>query len=617
MPEINPNIIYPNGWLVLYKDVELDNTYNHCFSFTSESDRESIFDAGGSNHYPLVATFDNMLYQHVKNENKIRIQIDKMNVANNSIYSVNYMRFKNNSYENKWFYAFVTEITYINDKVCELSYELDVMTTFYFDYHLGSCYIEREHSKTDDWKDCLVPENLETGDYVFDANQPLMPIMFNTILEAGSTNPFSRNLSLVLVANDTFIPEGTPVDPNFPMNLRYRSGLPSSNFLFEMTYARYIVGEVDPDHPDEDDPQHIKPPYWKMATDAQLEQFYTDYIDKYVSAGKTDALIGLFIIPSMLYSSLSTGENFEYFIRCDLNKEFFDGQEYYKPFNKKMFTYPYKMCYVRDLAGNSGVYKYEHTIHLTPAEESHEERRDAIRLMYTGNISGTPSSVVVPAYYKGTFGYDNGKDYSPVRNFDEAMTFSSYPQLSLVTDTYKQWLAENGTITILGALKGVVGGLGGVMYGAASGMPSAMFAGAGSVGLSVASAMAKFKQAEIQPNQSLTAGTASPLLLYNMTDFLMGVKEITPSMARSIDDYFTMFGYAVHKCEVPQRRCRLYWTYIKTLGCVLTGSIPNSFLKKISSIFDMGTTFWHTSQKGRIGDYTQSESRINSPIGEG
>lgn len=68
-----------------------------------------------------------------------------------------------------------------------------------------------------------------------------------------------------------------------------------------------------------------------------------------------------------------------------------------------------------------------------------------------------------------------------------------------------------------------------------------------------------------------------------------------------IDDYFTMFGYAIKRVKVPNRNSRPHWNYVKTIGCTLTGSIPSDDMKKICNIYNNGITFWKNGSE--IGHY--------------
>ena len=586
----NVELVYPDSWLILFKGVELDNTYQHTFYFTSEASRDDFF----LDNYTAFGAFDNMMYMRVKGENKIRIALDKMKAFDESIYQANYLRFKNKRYENKWFYAFITDINYINDMTCEVEYELDVMTTFFFDYHLGTCFVEREHAGADVISECLVPENLETGDYVFNSEAGYEPFLKHSSMH--------NNLSLVLVINDNF-KKGSFLHPE-DVDFEKYTGLPTSNRVESIPYATWTGDETD---------------YYIVASDTTLQTFYDSKIGLLVGEGKTEALQGLFICPTCILDIASQGADAAN-LTYEMKKKFGD----YEPFNNKLYTAPYKFCYIRDAAGNSNTYRFE-----LSSDTNNDFSTAEIKFKYLGNISAVPSSMIAPLNYKGAGKRGNSQlAIDNLANFDEAMSFSSYPQLPLVTDAYKQWLAENGTLTILSGMKGALGGLTNAGSGVASAaLGSALTVAGGAVGiagglvstgLAVGTTLAKFQQAAIQPNQTLTAGTASILATQQITDYMIGTKEVTPAMAKSIDDYFTMYGYACHRCKVPSRHARTLWTYTKTLGCVINGNVPNRYLKHISQIFDNGITFWDTSQVGKVGDYTQNRGelhhRINEPI---
>lgn len=61
----------------------------------------------------------------------------------------NYVMFQNGNYTNKWFYAFIEKIQYINPNTSRLFLKLDVFQTFMFDYSIGQTFIERETPPTD------------------------------------------------------------------------------------------------------------------------------------------------------------------------------------------------------------------------------------------------------------------------------------------------------------------------------------------------------------------------------------------------------------------------------------------------------------------------------------
>ena len=100
-------------------------------------------------------------------------RIDKtINVGINaeSLYDCNYIMFQNTSFGNKWFYAFITGVEYKGNNCSTISYEMDVMQTWFFDYTIKPCFVEREHILVDEIGANLVEENLELGEYIYDTH---------------------------------------------------------------------------------------------------------------------------------------------------------------------------------------------------------------------------------------------------------------------------------------------------------------------------------------------------------------------------------------------------------------------------------------------------------------
>ena len=147
--------VSPNSTVKILTKVNLDSDYNHTFYFANVSAQTYYFErkvkptSGGVSY-----TLSNYSYQRV-NRNTIRVEI----LADN-LYDCNYMMFQNTAFGNKWFYAFITKINYINNSVSEIEYAIDVMQTWYFDYELGECFVEREHTETDDYGEHIVPESI-------------------------------------------------------------------------------------------------------------------------------------------------------------------------------------------------------------------------------------------------------------------------------------------------------------------------------------------------------------------------------------------------------------------------------------------------------------------------
>ena len=75
-----------------------------------------------------------------------------------------------------------------------------------------------------------------------------------------------------------------------------------------------------------------------------------------------------------------------------------------------------------------------------------------------------------------------------------------------------------------------------------------------------------------------------------------------------IDDYFTRFGYAIKKLEVPNITGRQYWNYVE-IGAnevIGNGDVPAQFMEVINNACRRGVTIWHNHSN--IGNYTLSNT---------
>lgn len=165
----------PDGQIILYKNIPLDPTYEHTIYWTSSTDGTGIYASEKQYNYFIgsqahrVLSLQNQSYTRVS-KGKIRILVGNESTTPpksilKDVMECNYMAFKNTAFDpNKWFYAFVTKVEYINNNVCEVDFELDVMQTWMFDYTLGKCFVEREHAASDALFANTVPENVELGD---------------------------------------------------------------------------------------------------------------------------------------------------------------------------------------------------------------------------------------------------------------------------------------------------------------------------------------------------------------------------------------------------------------------------------------------------------------------
>ena len=148
--------VVPNSTVYLLSDVPLSSDQRDTFYFTSKAQQEQYFRS------KIAYTFTAQSYQRV-NSGRIRVQL----APAQNVYQCNYMMFCNNSHWNgKWFYAFIQKIDYINENCAEVTYVLDDIQTWFFDYTEEQCLVVRQSPSTDNIGDNLQDEGFACGEYV-------------------------------------------------------------------------------------------------------------------------------------------------------------------------------------------------------------------------------------------------------------------------------------------------------------------------------------------------------------------------------------------------------------------------------------------------------------------
>lgn len=165
--------IAPNSDIVLCTNVPLDNSYDHTVTFANLSAQQAYF---ASKAYKTIT--QNSYQRAMKNSLRIACTMEEA-------VRCNYLYFRNISFENKYFYAFITGWEYVNNITTEITYEIDVFQTFAFDLDIKPCFVEREHPNTDIIGENLVPEGLEQGEYVVMNTSVLTPYNISGVVNSN------------------------------------------------------------------------------------------------------------------------------------------------------------------------------------------------------------------------------------------------------------------------------------------------------------------------------------------------------------------------------------------------------------------------------------------------
>lgn len=560
-------IITPNTDLYLLK-VPLEINDINQLNFASSSAQYNYF-----NSLPKV-TVDDFTYQRKDNVIRFPMQMDE-------IITYNYCMYRNTEYSDKWFYAYITNMEYVNDNMTLISIKTDTWQTWQFSLNYKPCLIEREHTNDDTIGNNTLPEGLELGDIVangetkdfgLQSNQQFMVIADVTMIDNQGTN---QTL--------TYSYDGTPPSS-------YSNGIPSGCYHIMLGQGTLIMPAVE----------HFVNIYNKAGLSDAIQNIYilpsNIAESSAIKAGLTisttgaaplDSMSGLSFISSTLRDTTKMVVNTAYNRPTTLNG--------YSPRNAKLLTYPFSYVNVSNNAGTTIPFRYEDFAD----GNAHFE--------VEGAFCPSGSIKAIPRDYKN-LSYENQDN-----RYDYAITGAKYPICGWITDSYTNWLTQNavnmatqwrqalissGTELFGGAITGGVAG--GVLGGVA--------AGKNLIGLAREQMLAK-TGANLVPDQAYGNINAGDVVFSKLgSAFTFMPMSIKAEYARCIDDYLSMFGYATNRVKLPNITGRRNWNYVKTVGCYIEADIPQDDLAEIKSMFDNGITIWHNPST--FADYSQNNDII-------
>lgn len=385
-------IIEPNSNIrLIISSLELDNLNQ--LTFNSKQAQENYFKS-----LPYVE-IDDSSYQRKDGYIRFPLPFDEA-------IKYTYCMYQNEGYSDKWFYAFVKDVQYLNDETSAMYLETDVFQTWQFDIIYKPSFIEREMISTAD--DIIgantQPENLETGDFISTILQP-NNILFSDIAYCVAT---SEKIFTSYTISQQLVPSGC-----------YYQGFDNADGVYDFIS-------------------------------------YTD------SLGKGDSIVSVFVVPKNFFSNWSTNSDitgnvstsyiFEISQMIEIQHVNYLGDEYY-PVNKKLLTYPYSFLQVSNHSGTIVNYKWENFNLLTLASDG--KYKFSLQMTLTPSCSG----------YARPINYNNILD-----NYDEGIAYGKFPIGGWNTDVYTNWLTQNGVNIPLSIASSTISGVAGAMTGNAVGV---------------------------------------------------------------------------------------------------------------------------------------------------
>lgn len=531
----------PNISKVYLLDVPLENDYKNTLYFANASSQQSYFQSN------IKRSYTDFSYQRKDNIIRVPEQYD-------TVYNCNYVMYQNSNYSNKWFYAFITDIKYINDGMTEITIETDVIQTWLFDYQVKASFVEREHVSDDTIGLHTLPENFEKGEYINGAKL--------------TTNLGEAHV-VISATYDCF------------------NDKDAGSFINGIYHGTdyFLIGNV--------------------MTEAGISEF----LHIYASKGKIDAITGMFMVPDELtnFNNIS----WDYMIEGDMSYYPYKkltsqilglttaktmttksiGKPYstingYKCKNNKLYTFPYIYLMASNNNGGNAIYQYE--LFSTQTCD----------FTVKGAITPGCSIRMIPSNYKYV-----------AENNEEGLTGGKYPICSYNTDIYTNWLTQNAVnigLSVASAGLELVGGVGMVASGAGA------VAGAGAIAngaLGIANSVGQIYQHSLIPPQvegNINCGDVT--YSSGNTDFTFYQMNIKSEYAQIIDKYFDMFGYKVNMVKIPNKAHRSRWWYTKTIDINIDGNIPQKDMQIIKNSYNNGITFWRNASE--IQNYSLSNGIV-------
>lgn len=547
--------VVPNSTVVLLKNISLTPTYENTVDYDNATAQYNDMYAH------KLAQWDRCTYVG-KNKQQGTIRLESTQGL--LMQQATYMMFKNTNYENKWFYAFVTDVTWVNNVTWEVSFILDVMQTYYFDYTYEKCFIERQHSVTDKVGDNIIDEGLETGEYI--ANY------------VDEITDYAETESVVCARLDV---DGNEVTADSDILQTFEvDGISIGSCIYRIQH----LGTEDN--------------FFKNASNAP--DSVLDYYDIPTAfAGDAGQIKGK---PPILTKTVEKPH-----IRT--------GKLYkYTPRNNKLFTYPY--CYLRatDLSGNTINYRYElfNTSNCT--------------FDYTCTRLPNPEGYIYPNNYGNiSKNYDEGLSINDFpRGAYPVDTYKAWLAQTANSRTLQMLGASGSAIAgFAGVLGGAYAGAGSALSGATSnfvstsgadysmlgssgasgmaGLPNNPAMGIGGIG-AVLGLMAQKEDHKVNSQRAVGNKSTSAIAMLGKHIIQLQSMCIQQNYAEAIDSFFDKYGYKQNIIAGPNIKARPHWNYIKTVGCDVKASLPASLVEQINSIHDNGITFWKNLDS--IGDYS-------------
>ena len=493
--------------------------------------------------------------------------------------SCNYLRYQNAGFGNKWFYAYITKFEYKNPNTTWIHFQIDAYQTYLFNITWKDCFIEREHVKDDSMGTHYIKEDFSMPKSIISSSNINLPYTY------------TDNGSLQIVPVLMLSQQPTTKDK----------------------YTTLMNGEINniiywiPDN--------VQNSSWAYDVQAMMQSMSAliVYLSTNNNSETVDSIVGSFCVPRFallgvdavpLHSGdISIGQTVRtpmeltsVYMKANSQKAaiLFDKPNYnFTPKNNKLYTSQFFSASITNMQGIDVEYK--------PEFLDYQNSIESWGLNYVIEAAFAPDSTVY--LYPDPDVDTNGLYQNAGKPF--AVPLDNFPVPAITGDYYNAWLSGHSATTrntlAISEMSGVIG-----MAAAANGNPAGLALGGGSV-ISIANTLAAVEDASNRADPLKIESTNTSRYAGGRATYKVTYQYISPELAKSVDTYFTMYGYKVNELKTPEFATRQYYNYYKMPVCNITGNIPQSSLDEIRSKFERGITLWNTSD---VGNYRDGDNPI-------
>lgn len=488
-----------------------------------------------------------------------------------------YCMWQNPDFPGKWFYGFVTSVSYVADGTTMVMFSEDFFQTWYFDMAVRPCFVEREHVNDDSIGVNLKEETVALGPYVTQYQASKYMTDWAVIVSSAVSFAYATQVSQCGVIQGSM------------------TGLSYYGFTLDTAGMTYLQNRLE----------------------------------DVANLGQSDGVTDMWIVPAfmldeeVLNSSIPITDAHIKNIPFDISIPRPSSLDGYVPRNKKLLSYPYVGLQVSNRGGQDFGLRFEFFDGDCKFQYKGTPMPGGRVMLRPVNYDGVPVNanytVSIGNYPHGSWIKDNYSNWLATQQINWDYQLEQYDKQTArkISETRRHGFGNIGSQAFKGGMAGYSSGVPGAVIGAAAGVLNASLENINDINeLKIQSGYAREdieaemdRQNEVAqmtpPSSRGNVGADVTQQAYHEVGFSFYGRSITAEYAKSIDSYFDMFGYRVDQVKYPNFFGRLSWNYVKTIGAVVQGNAPLYAKVGFERLLNQGVRLWHTYD---VGNYSLDNS---------